>query len=214
MSDYGNNLDLDSGACIDDGLRRDRDAAWALAKQGWTTPPWFVPGETIELLGSGDPADIDARFVRMYHDDAYGRLTSLRQALLNWSQFSRWRQLLTQVDGAYARGEYAIAVPALLTVLEGVLMDGCGNKTGVISAVNERVRQEDPDSIFGWIWEAVGRFVREVYARSDFSGERPLVLNRHWILHGRDAAEWEEADCLRLMQAIEVVTTLEADKPV
>jgi hypothetical protein len=42
-----------------------------------------------------------------------------------------------------------------------------------------------------------------VFASAPFDACRPDVLNRHWILHGRDVASWRQVDSLRLFVAVD-----------
>lgn len=185
-----------------------------LAAQGWTTPLWVVPSEMSELLGSGVPDEVDGRFVEFYERDGGVKRSETMTWLLNRESLAPWRVLLSQVSTAYDRDDFAIAVPSLLAVLEGVLMADEGTSVRVRDAASRRVEQSS-NAVRKWLWGAVSSFVDEVYRRSDFGGQRPSVINRHWILHGRDSSTWTQADCLRLIQAIEVVTSLFAlDDPV
>jgi len=46
-------------------------------------------------------------------------------------------------------------------------------------------------------WSALATFIGKLYEPSDFSKGRPPLLNRHWILHGRDSTQWTVADAHR-----------------
>lgn len=208
MSDDDFELDPELGLKIAKGLARARAASEALAKQGWTTPLWFVPGDTVELLGTGDPHEVDENFLRLYEEGSEA-LARLERLLLGHPRLKAWCLVLSQVVTAFCRGDFAVCIPALLMVLEGVLMGDQGDCTAVRSAFRSRASEEDPDSIIGWLWDAAAAFIDELFARASFSGDRPQVINRHWVLHGRDAPDWTRADCLRLMQAIGVIVDLE-----
>src|SRR4030095_698695 len=55
------------------------------------------------------------------------------------------------------------------------------------------------------IWKSVATFMEKLYENSDFSGNRPFLINRHWILHGRDATAWTVADSIRLFNALQTI---------
>jgi hypothetical protein len=196
------------------GMERFDRASVELAEQGWSVPMSLTPAETYEMLEAGTPAEIDARFVRLYDADEGRHFERLAEDLLNRDGLAHWRVLLEQTVSAYRRREFAITIPALLTVCEGVLMHGEGNRTDLRAVVRERVETEQhksPESIDIILWHNVHRFVDELFKRSDFSSARPRRLNRHWILHGRDAPTWNQADCLRLLQAVDTISMLRDD---
>jgi hypothetical protein len=152
--------------------------------------------------------------VRLYDADGRRYFKRLAEELLNRGVLARWRVLLEQTVSAYRRREFAITIPALLIVCEGILMRGKGNRTDLRVVVCERAEAEQcksPESINAILWRNVHSFVDELFKRSDFSGAPPGRLNRHWILHGRDASSWSQADCLRLFQAVDTISTLSDD---
>ena len=50
---------------------------------------------------------------------------------------------------------------------------------------------------------SIDSFVKEVFRSISFKDKRPSIINRNWILHGRDIPEWKRVDCIRLFQAID-----------
>lgn len=196
------------------GMERLDRASVDLAEQGWSLPMSLTPAETYEILEAGTPAEIDALFVLLYDAEEGRHFERLAEDLLNRDGLSHWRVLLEQTVSAYKRREFAIAIPALLTVCEGVLMGGEGNRTDLRAVVRERAEAEQhksPESINTILWNNVHRFVDELFKQFDFSGARPSRLNRHWILHGRDVPTWSQADCLRLLQAVDTISLLSDD---
>ena len=196
------------------GMERARRASSTLAEQGWSLPMLLSPAGTYRVLKAGSPAEIDAQFVRLYDADEGWLFDRLADDLLNRDGLSSWRILLEQTISAYRRREFAITVPALLTICEGVLMRSEGNSTGLRAVVRERAKAEQhrfPESVHAILWHNVHGFVDELFKRSDFSGPRPSRLNRHSILHGRDVPTWTQADCLRLFQAVHTLSSLNVE---
>lgn len=196
------------------GLERLHRTSVDLAAQGWALPMSLTPAETYEILEAGSPAAIDELFVRLYNADEQRHFKRLAEELLNRDVLALWRILLEQTVSAYRRREFAIIIPALLIVCEGILMRAEGNNTRVRPVVCERAeaeQRESPESINAILWRNVSRFVDELFKHSDFSGMPPGRLNRHWILHGRDASSWSQADCLRLLQAVDTISVLVDD---
>jgi len=65
------------------------------------------------------------------------------------------------------------------------------------------------------IWKSTALFLARLFGSSDFASEGPTFLNRHWILHGRRAADWSIADAVRLLNALSTLDWLMkfADRP-
>jgi hypothetical protein len=198
------------------GLDRLDRASLDLAQQGWALPMSLTPAETYGILSGGAPDAVDTAFVRLYEADEGRHFELLAEALLDRREvLIQWRALLEQTVSAYKRGDFAITIPSLLIVCEGVLMVGHGNRTDLRSVVRQRAeaaQSQLPESITTILWRSVHRFVDQLFARSDFSGTPPARLNRHWILHGRDSSRWNQADCLRLFLAVDTISTLSDDE--
>jgi hypothetical protein len=89
----------------------------------------LTPNETYQLLDAGSPEDVDAAFVSLYEAEDGSYFQEVTRDLLDREVLAPWRPLLDQVISAYQRLDFAITIPALLTVCEGVLMSGRGNET-------------------------------------------------------------------------------------
>ncbi len=56
------------------------------------------------------------------------------------------------------------------------------------------------------MWRSIAAFVGRLFLFSEFSGDCPPTINRHWILHGKAAPNWKKVDALKLFQAIHTVS--------
>jgi len=199
------------------GLLRVERAGKRLARLGWPMPMSLTPREMYVLVKQHKGrAAVDRALLAVYESDGGRYFERVVANLSGRKHLKRWQPLLEQALTAYRRGDYAITVPALLTVVEGVLMRAHGNQTRPIKVVTERIAQLEATfggSVTVMLWRVVGEFVRELYARSDFTGRRPRGLNRHWILHGRDVADWDRSESLRLFQAVDTLSYLLEPRP-
>lgn len=57
-------------------------------------------------------------------------------------------------------------------------------------------------------WISVEKFIECLFRYKKFDDDRPIFLNRHWILHGRDNTDWEIGDSLRLFNALNTISQL------
>ena len=196
---------------IDDLTRAGRD----LAAAGWSVPMSLTPAETYDVFrDSGSPEEIGLRFVQLYERDDGQHFSRIADDLLYWDILAPWRTLLEQTFAAYRRRDFVVTVPALLTVCEGLLMIGAGNNVKVRDAVRKRSEAENeksPKSIRAIVWLNIRLFIEELFRSSEFTGPAPVRLNRHWVLHGRQASEWTQADCLSLLQAVHTISSLSRD---
>lgn len=96
-------------------------------------------------------------------------------------------------------------------------MHGQGKRTDLKKVVRERAdteRCKSHDSFDAIFWHNIERFIDELFKNFDFSAAPPDRLNRHWILHGRDASRGSQADSLRLFQAVDTISMLSDDRAV
>ena len=177
------------------------DTAKKLAHFGWTIPPQMIPRELFELSTSSDGETVDAGFINFYR-----RTGNAPGVGIGSPRLRRWHPLLEQCLESYDRGNYLICVPALIAVLEGAIafpegiafMHGSERK----AFFHRKIADCDSDLLSLALWESMDIFVSHLFASAPFGGTRPPRLNRHWILHGRDAPDWRQADALRLFQAL------------
>jgi hypothetical protein len=182
------------------------EEAKELGACGWTIPMHCTPREMSDMLDRAHAEPIDSVFLKHYTEDG-GKRGGLKEDLLGIETLEYWRPLLEQCLRAYEAGLYLVAVPALLTMIEGVTIRLGNNPktTDPRTVARAALSRTHPDSIELPIWASIDVFLSNLFANSSFSGTPPGTINRHWILHGRDRPVWDQADCLRLLQALYTV---------
>ena len=185
------------------------EAAKKLATLGWTVPMAMTPRGIFLLSEQIDAAEVDAQFVGFYRRDGRDALPGRG---FGSARLARWNPLLEQCSDSYRRGNYLICIPSLITVLEGAI---------ALPEEIEFIRGQDrqiffkgkiddcgDDLLMRALWESMDTFVSHLFQYAGFDTVRPLRINRHWILHGRDLPDWKQADALRLFQALETLCIL------
>lgn len=178
-----------------------------LGQMGWALPLWATPKEAKEIYDLETRDEVDAYFLNAY-EGGTEEYRFLKEHLLSNENLERWRPLICQSFRAFERGDYQITVPALISVLEGLVEDLSGRleeSPNPKQTVRQK-RQAESGDVKNWIAVSVENFVWEVFERHDFSQKRPDLINRNWILHGRDHTDWSKVDALRLFQAIQTVS--------
>lgn len=176
-----------------------------LALHGWAVPLSLTMSELLKLSQQFSSVGPDEWFLNYYTADDGLQFRALAQRLSDDSSLSPWQGLLHQCLFAYERSHFAITVPTLLLVLEGRIARSAGNQTRVPALVKQHLIRHQgkwPDSLTAAVWRSMVAFVEQLYKASDFAAGRPAVLNRHWVLHGRDHKSWDQKDSLRLFQAL------------
>jgi hypothetical protein len=181
-------------------------AGEALGKRGWTVPGWATQ-EQIRALAAYSPQSLDAYFVRQYRRQEL--LSDLTRGTASRPLMLKWLPLFRQATFLVNRRQHLAAVPALLLIFEGLIVTGA--KAGKTNAPPRQILRELSSRQSGSlraVWLSLAAFTNTVFGDHRFGGQRPQIMNRHWILHGRTAPRWNRADALRMLQAIDTATGL------
>ena len=201
-----------------EAMQRTRDAlkrAELLAELGWTLPMHMsLPEFHALVMQDGLTVNrVDEWFQEHYTRDDGVEFNTLRNFLLSSNELTFWKPLVEQVFRAFDRGEYAICVPSLLLVFEGSLARpweiAFQNKKKRKGFFERKIKGAIAGSIHHYIWKSVGHFCDIVFETAVSDGREHPVLKRNLILHGKsDPSKWDQADCLRLFQAISTVLSI------
>jgi len=191
-----------------------RKACEQLAQFGWTLPMQLTSGEVIDL--AREPIDkTDAFFVNHYTAEDFAALRRVRRELLSRPGLSAWWSLLDECFEVFESGKHLITVPALISTIEGVVSYAGNslhkqNVSGkfLVGICANKAKASSGGGIHALMWRSLEIFVENLFRNAPFDKNRPITINRHWILHGRDKANWTAADSLRLFSALETIDSL------
>lgn len=178
--------------------------AYELGQLGWTVPMWAELHMLRSVFVDATPQEVDDAFEHYYVANSDENARVLFEEIRSATQISNWQPLLEEAIAAYEQRRYLIVVPSLLLVLEGIIAVKASIATTRIN-LKKGIQTRRADAVSGFdrlLWASVEGFVLELYRDSDFGAHPPARLNRHWILHGRQAPSWSRVDCLRLFQAV------------
>lgn len=202
------------------GIDRTLRGAKSLGAMGWTLPYNASLQDWQSLvIAATDIGAADAAFGAYYDQYDGTARRSLIQDLLSRDDLADWRPLMEEVAVNVEAGRFRVSVPALLAVFEGIAhrwtpdfwtrqtRDGRRGRDPFFRA---KLSGLAADSFEFFEWSAMEAFVSALYSQA---GERkPLMLNRHWILHGRGLPDANSTDCLRILQAIHTALELARDE--
>lgn len=185
----------------------------AMASQGWTLQMRLTPAD-LEELASLDPERVDQYFVAFYTEDDFAELRVVREKLARRNSLAPWQELLDEAVDSFVDGRHRITIPALLSIIEGVVASAgaviSSRRSDLVAALTQNAEKLGSDSLRGELWISFRDFLEKLFENAPFDGARPARINRHWILHGRDTAagSWTVADSLRLFNALQTVASL------
>lgn len=178
-----------------------------LARLGWTIPVYSTPREMHELFRLREPDEVDSYFITYYDQRGY-YYERMKQNLLSEPSLNRWHALIKQCFDAYERDHFQITVPALLTILDGLIHERTGGfkqQSNVRQATRKKLNEAD-SQLKRIIALSIDQYTSEIFNHHPFCEEAPKNLNRHWILHGRDEADWSRTDSLKLLHGIATIS--------
>jgi hypothetical protein len=197
---------------IDERLKKMEPAAHALGQSGWTVPFWGPLFLAEDLIQMAPKEQFDSLFEGEYAADRRKLEREMFERLLLAPTLHRWQPMLGEIQAAYRRKHYRVAVPALLSILEGSVFftaDRGSSKRQFQSVLKDQLAQST-GSYERVAWASLSGFVGLVYGSHHFSKAPPKQINRHWVMHGRAEPEWQRVDCLRLLQALDTLVAADS----
>lgn len=187
-----------------------------LGKLGWTVPMQATPREFVLLVDKvSDVQTADAAFLEYYKEDC-GRSAELEGAVLNNAQLQRWNPVIEEALVNLKDARYRSCVALLLPLVEGVFAfkfsaPEFSRQTGRQRFFANKLLNTKPDRMDHWLWQSLKGFTEVLFQRVDFSdpSRAPNILNRHWLLHGRGIVQANLTDCLRILQALDTIVSLD-----
>ncbi|MDN4873678.1 MULTISPECIES: hypothetical protein [Bacillus cereus group] len=197
-----------------------KEAAESLGKKGWTLPMLMDIRDHIEMSRISDISEID-NLIEKFHLDKKV-FEELKSDIINHDLTSEWRTLLVQCFDSYEQGNYLIVIPNLFTIFEGVANSLISPRYKKIVQSNDQVslnrrykkvkREIESDKTYIIYYSSIVEFIGTIFRYGDFDKRtsRFDIINRNWVLHGRDNPnQWQRVDALRLFIALHSLIDLE-----
>jgi hypothetical protein len=187
-------------------------ASAEMAKAGWAIPMLFTPREFVYVSQLISQLDIDNYMFDYYMSANKKPLRYISEEILESESLSMWRPLLEECVKVVGLGLYRVAIPGLMTVVEGAASKYCGKLQSqslkIVDPIQEIAGKLNSTSMKGIMAVSVSLVIANLFAPSGFDGDKPCLINRHWILHGRDSPDWAGADAVRLMNLLDVLSKI------
>lgn len=168
------------------------EAGKALAELGWWIhPEWDLPAlrDIIKAHGEGKHKEIEDAILGYFDGEKLDQMLSTWQANPN---LKNRMHILKDAMWAHKQGKYTLSVPALLSQIEGIVIEDAG-KTGkirgkhVVKVLRQQLAQDlDPQRVISfWLSSPVLLFLEQLLkARFKWGQTKRARLGRDPILHG------------------------------
>jgi len=202
---------------FEEGVKRHLIAGRRLAEKGWTIPAWMDISAPLDLCELSQD-ELDKLLTAEYMQNDFRILREQIEHLTSIPEMTKWNVLLCDIRESLIAGRHLIAIPALLTILEGyavthVLRLSAGTN---VRKLFDKAGLHKQDGLQALPAVSIYQFLERVFEESAFHQEPPQFINRYWVMHGRDRCDWIPADAFRLLNALETlhwVDDVQADRP-
>lgn len=197
-----------------------KEAAESLGKKGWTLPMLMDTADHIELADNNNIKEINS-LIEQYHSDEKV-FEELKSNILKNNLTTEWKELLIQCFDSYEKDNYLITIPNLFMIFEGIAHILIAPKyqkvinstsSGLIRGQYNKVKEEiESDNTYIIYYSSIVEFINTTFRYGDFDNRtsRFDIINRNWVLHGRDnTRHWEKIDALRLFIALHTIIQLD-----
>jgi hypothetical protein len=145
------------------------EEAKVLVAKGWTIPGYFSPREVSEFLSRSKVDPIDNIFVEYYEKDDARNYLELKERLWESSRLDFWRPLLLQALTTYEMRLYLVTVPALLSVIDGLVGNFDHDKWKADAIVRSQLAAASIDTLDLAIWASIDSFISLIFASAPFA---------------------------------------------
>jgi hypothetical protein len=185
-----------------------------LADIGWTLPTQLSVPELIEFLGSPDDDTAAAYLIRKFAETD-PEFLRMEVRLCQDRQLREFQTILPQCFRAIRQYDYAIAVPALVAILERVIQklnpEHLHANTDVVKTLREKgeIAQRAQEDLFcAAVWLSLFKAVGSLWMSFPLNVPNTPTLSRPGIQHGRIEPPNTKCEIIRLLNTLETALAL------
>lgn len=172
-----------------------------LANKGWLIAPSMDFGILTDLLKI---EDIDGYYIKYYEiEDNYNLL---KCGIMNCDLYSNFKPLLDEIFQCYENGLYKVIIPSALSVIEGGIAELTeSNKYGrrLLRDIKNIEEIKKEGTVVYIFYNAIYVYLDNIFENYNFDNERKNLLNRNWVLHGKDNPNiWKKVDAVILLNTL------------
>src|ERR1035438_3017427 len=185
-----------------------------VADCGWTVPTELTVSELIAFLRSPD-AEAAAAYLIQRLDSMDPDWSRMEERLWSDPHLAEFQTVLPQCFRAIRRGDYAIAVPNLIAMLERVIQtlnpESLHASTDVPKTLRAKgvIAEKAQEDLFcAAIWLSLLKVVSPLWANLPLYIPDSSGLSRHGVQHGRTELPNTKTEIVRLLNTLETALAL------
>lgn len=186
-------------------------------KSGWMISPYWSIPLMLHLFNQGNSAEeIEALLLQCYGQEENDILPNLYNRIEKNAKgnLQQWHPLLVECVYCLKNDIYMPVIPALASIIEGVLAMQIGNPqynsiSKIINFCNDSAQdlESSEKCVEAIAWRSISSSIANIFESHAFSMPRKNTFNRHWGLHGRDdCKEWRRIDAIQLLNNVDVLS--------
>lgn len=176
------------------------------SQYGWTLAGSIKPLQYIDdTLLKKTKDELDTYFYEYFSENDWDEYKDLKADILKHLD-PKWTRLINDCFFLFENHRHQAAIPVLFSIIEGELanlLESDKYSGKLVKEMETKAEGEAARFRKMVMYSVLTCFQKGIFVGSSFSGERKEVINRHWVLHGRDVPSlWEETDVLRLLTVL------------
>ncbi|MDL1163415.1 hypothetical protein P0100_20565, partial [Yersinia pestis] len=181
-------------------------ACLANTKYGWCLSANMTIAGYRKIAKDHDSQEVkDRLFVNEFEADNFELYEQEKRFIIHSAQ-EGWQDFYEECFYLIDNQKYRAVVPALLSSIEHELSFEQNNDIGkgLIRRVESSLENEDKTSFLYAISTSVLNLLKNIiFERHNFNEDRLPIINRNWVLHGRDTPTfWSKEDVYKLITVI------------
>jgi hypothetical protein len=184
------------------------------AKLGWTLDSDLPFPDALHLSTLTSRADADAYVLKRYEEDD-PKLEHMERDLRGNRLLAQFDTVLQQCFESFRKEQYAICIPNLMNVLEGVASEldpphiNSTDLRKMLKKGGSVAKRAEQEMLTAAIWLSLTTFINDVYEPWTALATKPApALSRHLTQHGRREPPNEKVEVIRLLHAIGTALSL------
>ncbi|KYG34921.1 hypothetical protein [Alkalihalobacillus trypoxylicola] len=186
------------------------------SKYGWTLTGEIDTNMYLdEDLLEKDQEFIDSAFKAYFEYNSNKNLMLTVDTIMSTID-DKWKNVLEDCIHLYETEKFRVIIPMLITIVEGEISKIANSDNIGKRLLNEWKEQSDENHKGFMVlvsYTLQEYLISNIFVRKDFTDERGTVINRNWILHGRDDPSlWTRVDALKLINMISTLQFIKNHK--
>lgn len=151
---------------------------------------------------------VDNYFYQHYSENDWRNFRVTKEEVINGIN-PKWKELVDECFHGIENDKYKVVIPTLISVIEGEISEIAEtNDVGGKLIRKLRVRIDtDKDKFDTLLLYSLYSYIKgELFTYSNFLNSRPAIINRNWVMHGRDDPNyWSKTDAIRLINVLSTI---------